>query len=108
MSPVPKPGKSSLGRQVDSRKKSSPGYSFGNSTREQWKGKSFITEEHARRGQTESKDTPAAIYKEKSSLGKQTLNKNRTASAYSVGTASRFSDIPQYTPLQTPGPGAYE
>ncbi|KAK3246499.1 hypothetical protein CYMTET_43960 [Cymbomonas tetramitiformis] len=103
-----KPGKSSMGRQVDSRKKSSAGYSFGTCTRESLKMHSYITEEHAQRGQMEHKDTPAAVYENKSSLGKQTLKQNRTYPAYTVAHQKRFQDIPQYTPLQTPGPGAYE
>mmetsp|Transcript_13322 Transcript_13322/g.18200 ORF Transcript_13322/g.18200 Transcript_13322/m.18200 type:complete len:116 (-) Transcript_13322:105-452(-) len=105
---TPKPGKSALGQQVDSRKRTESGYSFGRATREKITGHTFMSEEHARRGQMECKDTPAAIYTVPSSLGKQTLKGKRNCPITVVGKTQRFAEIPDYTPLQTPGPGAYE
>eukprot|EP00240_Pyramimonas_obovata_P011890 CAMPEP_0118934330 /NCGR_PEP_ID=MMETSP1169-20130426/13764_1 /TAXON_ID=36882 /ORGANISM="Pyramimonas obovata, Strain CCMP722" /LENGTH=114 /DNA_ID=CAMNT_0006877225 /DNA_START=317 /DNA_END=661 /DNA_ORIENTATION=+ len=104
----PKPGKSSMGRQVLSNKRTNGGCSFGKATRNQICEHTFITEEHSRHGQTAEKGTPAAVYEVPGSLGKQTLKGRRTAPAYQVGKSQRFAEVPDYTPRQTPGPGAYE
>jgi hypothetical protein len=104
----PKPGKSSLGKQVLSQKKNNGGYSFGKATRHSIAEHTFMTEEHSRHGQTAERGTPAAIYDTQSAIGKQTLKGNRTLPSYTVGKSKRFGDIPDYTPLQTPGPGYYE
>eukprot|EP00959_Pyramimonas_sp_CCMP1952_P430382 9014262-Pyramimonas_sp.AAC.1 len=104
----PKPGKSSVGKQVLSTKPTNGGFSFGKATRNQICEHTFITEEHSRHGQSAEKGTPAAIYTVQGSLGKQTLKGKRTAPAFQVARSQRFAEVPDFTPRQTPGPGAYE
>jgi len=105
---VPKPGKSALGQQVLSAKKTFPSYAFGRATRDKINDHGYLSEEHARRVGGECAKNPAAKYEPASSLGKQALKQRRNAPAFSVGRSKRFMDVPNYTPLQTPGPGSYE
>jgi len=103
-----KPGKSSMGQQVLSAKQTMPKVSIGKGTREAINDHGYLSEEHARRVGAESYAFPGAKYEPLSSLGKQLTTTRRNAPAFSMGRSKRFAEIPNFTPLSTPGPGHYE
>lgn len=97
--------KSMLGTQALSRRRSSPSFGFGSSTRAQ-AAKVFVSADHAKLATSGFSPGPSA-YTLRASVGKQADGSKRSSPHWVFGSSERFMKASR-ADGQAPGPGAYD
>ena len=99
--------KSSLGKQPETKKKTSQQVKFGTSARAS--RKVYVSRHHER--EVLGHQSPGPMYLLPNGVGDQITSKNKSAPGTKFGSSDRFSDVKcrgkNELPLVTPGPGSY-